>query len=200
MTPYFFDPELRRSIESLLLPEIRLPGQYIGGEVGQIVKPAESVRARLCFCFPDVYSIGMSNIALSVLYDIVNKRPDLACERAFCPYPDMEALLQNAGLPLYSLETFSPLSAFDVVGFTLQYELCYTSVLTTLSLGRIPISRRERAFDDPLANARFVRIRIWRRSFKTRACRFIRSKRSRPFRRSTSSVSRCNTSFVTRAF
>lgn len=153
MTPYFFDPELRRSIESLLLPEIRLPGQYIGGEVGQIVKPAESVRARLCFCFPDVYSIGMSNVALSVLYDIVNKRPDLACERAFCPYPDMEALLQNAGLPLYSLETFSPLSAFDVVGFTLQYELCYTSVLTMLSLGRIPISRRERAFDDPLVIA-----------------------------------------------
>ncbi|MCF0234717.1 MAG: hypothetical protein HUK22_07055, partial [Thermoguttaceae bacterium] len=95
--PYFYDPNLRRAIESLLLPDIRTPAQYIGGEVGQVVKRADEVRARMCFCFPDVYSIGMSNVALSVLYDIVNKRADFACERAFCPQPDMEALLRNAG-------------------------------------------------------------------------------------------------------
>ncbi len=148
--PYFFDAELRRSIESLLLPEIRTPGQYIGGEVGQIVKHADSVKARMCFCFPDVYSIGMSNVALAVLYDVVNKRTHLACERAFCPSPDFENLLRNQGLPLYSLETFTPLKAFDVVSFTLQYELCYTSVLTMLDLGNIPLHRTEREIDDPL--------------------------------------------------
>lgn len=150
---YFFDRELRRSIECLLLPDVRLPGQYIGGEVGQIVKPADSVDARMCFCFPDVYSIGMSNIALGVLYDVVNKRQNLACERAFCPSPDFENTLISHDLPLYSLETFTPLNAFDVVGFTLQYELCYTSVLTMLSLGRIPILRRKRGIDAPLVIA-----------------------------------------------
>ena len=151
--PYFFDPELRRSIESLLLPDIRTPGQYIGGEVGQIVKPAESVDGRMCFCFPDVYSIGTSNIALAVLYDITNQKRNLSCERAFCPSPDFEELLRANGLPLYSLETFSPLNAFDVVAFTLQYELCYTSVLTMLDLGRIPLHRRERGIDAPLIAA-----------------------------------------------
>ncbi len=148
--PYFFDKKLRRSIEEILLPDIRLPGQYIGGEVGQRVKPAESVDARMCFCFPDVYSIGMSNVALGVLYDVVNSRPNLACERAFCPSPDFEELLLSRGLPLYSLETFTPLDAFDLVGFTLQYELCYTSVLTMLNLGRIPLRRQDRDFTKPL--------------------------------------------------
>lgn len=151
--PYFFDQKLRRSIESLLLPDIRTPGQYIGGEVGQVVKPAESVKGRMCFCFPDVYSIGMSNIALGVLYDVINSHVNLACERAFCPSPDFEALLREKELPLYSLETFTPLNAFDVVGFTLQYELCYTSVLTMLDLGRIPLHREERGIEVPLVVA-----------------------------------------------
>ena len=150
---YFFDRELRRSVERLLLPEIHTPGQYIGGEVGQVVKPADSVDARMCFCFPDVYSIGMSNVALSVLYDVINQRPNLACERAFCPEVDFENALISNGLPLYSLETFTPLNAFDVVGFTLQYELCYTSVLTMLNLGRIPLRRSQRGVDAPLVVA-----------------------------------------------
>ncbi len=152
-TPYFFDAELRRSIESLLLPDVRLPGQYIGGEVGQIVKPADSVKARMCFCFPDVYSIGMSNVALSVLYDVVNGRSDLACERAFCPGLDMEAILRNANLPIYSLETFTPLGAFDLLGFTLQYELCYTNVLTMLDLAGVPLRRVDRPLETPLVVA-----------------------------------------------
>lgn len=149
-TPYFFDSELRRNVESILLPDIRTPGQYIGGEIGQIVKESDSVAARMCFCFPDVYSIGMSNVALGVLYDAVNKRPNLACERAFCPSPDFENALRENNLPLYSLETFTPLNAFDAVGFTLQYELCYTSVLTMLNLGGVPIRRFDRQYDDPL--------------------------------------------------
>lgn len=151
--PYFFDRELRRSIERLLLPDIRNPAQYIGGEVGQIVKPADSVDSRMCFCFPDVYSIGMSNVALGVLYDVVNRRSSLACERAFCPSPDFERALISNNLPLYSLETFTPLNAFDVVAFTLQYELCYTSVLTMLNLARIPLNRSARGCEDPLVVA-----------------------------------------------
>lgn len=147
---YYFDLPLRHSIESILLPDIQLPGQYIGGESGQIVKRAEDVRGRLCFAFPDTYPIGMSNYAMALLYAIINRREDWACERAFCPYPDMEALLTRHKLPLYSLETFTPLYCFDVVGFTLQYELCYSNVLTMLSLGRIPLHRTRRTIADPL--------------------------------------------------
>ena len=150
---YFFDGELRRSVERILLPDIHTPGQYIGGELGQIVKPAESVDARMCFCFPDLYSIGMSNVAMSFLYDVINQRCNLACERAFCPEVDFENALISNNLPLYSLETFTPLNAFDVVGFTLQYELCYTSVLTMLHLGRIPLRRSQRGVDAPLVVA-----------------------------------------------
>ncbi|MDD3588543.1 MAG: radical SAM protein [Thermoguttaceae bacterium] len=147
---YYFDASLRSSIESILLPGIQLPAQYIGGEPGQIVKRAQDVRGRICFAFPDTYPIGMSNYAMSLLYAIINRREDWACERAFCPYPDMEALLTQHGLPLYSLETFTPLYCFDVIGFTLQYELCYSNVLTMMSLGRIPLHRTRRTAADPL--------------------------------------------------
>jgi hypothetical protein len=97
------------NLESLLLTEVKLPGQYIGGEIGSIVKPKDSVKGRLCFAFPDVYTIGMSNYGLQLLYAIMNRQPDWACERVFAPYPDMEKALRKRGLPLYSLETFSPL-------------------------------------------------------------------------------------------
>lgn len=147
---YYFDQQLRSSIEHILLPDVQLPGQYIGGELGQIVKPAESVCGRLCFAFPDSYPIGMSNTALLHLYTIMNRKDDWSCERVFCPYPDMETKLRENNLPLYSLETFSPLAVFDVVGFTFQYELCYSNVLTMLDLGRIPLHRWERTEFDPL--------------------------------------------------
>ncbi|MGI5832823.1 MAG: radical SAM protein [Thermoguttaceae bacterium] len=152
-TPYYFDPELRRKVESILLPDVQLPGQYIGGELGRVVKEARTVRGRFCFSFPDAYTIGMSNYALQVLYAIVNARPDLCCERAFAPFPDMEAKLRQNDLPLYSLETFSPLWSFDVVGFTLQHELGSTNILTMLDLGRIPIHREERRAEEPLVMA-----------------------------------------------
>ena len=151
--PYYFDPELRLKIESILLPDVQLPGQYIGGELGRIVKKARDLRGRFCFAFPDAYAIGMSNYALQVLYAIVNARPDLCCERAFAPFPDMEAKLRENGLSLYSLETFSPLWSFDIVGFTLQHELSSTNILTMLDLGKIPIHREGRRAEDPLVMA-----------------------------------------------
>ena len=140
-------------LESLLLSEVLLPGQYIGGELGSIVKPKGSVKGRLCFAFPDVYTIGMSNYGLQLLYAIMNRQPDWACERVFAPYPDMEQALRKRNLPLYSLETFSPLSEFDVLGFTLQYELTFTNVLTILDLGSVPLHCCDRTMSDPLVIA-----------------------------------------------
>ncbi|MDR0870793.1 MAG: TIGR03960 family B12-binding radical SAM protein [Planctomycetaceae bacterium] len=144
----------REQIESLLLSErINLPAQYIGGELGSIVKPKNEVKNRLCFAFPDVYTIGMSHYGLQLLYSIMNRRDDWACERAFTPYPDMEAALRKHQLPLYSLETLAPLKEFDVLGFTLQYELTYTNILTMLDLGGIPLHCADRTMDDPLVIA-----------------------------------------------
>lgn len=150
MANYYFDPALRRAVETVLLPDIQLPGQYIGGELGAVVKRAEQVRGRICLAFPDAYAIGMSNYAFALLYSILNRRTDFACERAYTPFPDMEAKLREKNLPLYSLETFSPLWSFDLVGFTLQHELGATNILTMLDLGRIPIRRTERLAADPL--------------------------------------------------
>ncbi|MDR1269604.1 MAG: TIGR03960 family B12-binding radical SAM protein [Planctomycetaceae bacterium] len=143
----------RQKIEHLLLSEVALPGQYIGGELGSVVKPKDSVRGRFCFAFPDVYTIGMSNYGLQLLYSLINRRNDWACERVFTPYPDMEKALRKHGLPLYSLETFSPLTEFDVLGFSLQYEMSYTNVLTMLDLGGIPLHVSERTMSDPLVMA-----------------------------------------------
>jgi radical SAM family uncharacterized protein len=143
----------RRKIEHLLLSEVALPGQYIGGELGSVVKPKDSVRGRFCFAFPDVYTIGMSNYGLQLLYSLMNHRCDWACERVFTPYPDMEQALRKHDLPLYSLETFSPLTEFDVLGFSLQYEMSYTNVLTMLDLGGVPLHVSERSMRDPLVIA-----------------------------------------------
>ncbi|MDR1959308.1 MAG: TIGR03960 family B12-binding radical SAM protein [Planctomycetaceae bacterium] len=153
ISSYYYDPQLRRQIESLLLPEIQMPGQYIGGEQGCVVKRAEEVRGRLCFAFPDTYTIGMSHYGLQLLYAIMNRQENWACERAFTPERDMENLLLRNQLPLYSLETFTPLDRFDVLAFSLQYELCFTNVLTMLSLGRIPIHSEERTMSHPLVIA-----------------------------------------------
>ena len=150
---FWYNTLMRSQIESLLLSEVKLPGQYIGGELGSIVKPKDSVKGRLCFAFPDVYTIGMSNYGLQLLYAIMNRQPDWACERVFAPYPDMERALRKRNLPLYSLETFTPLSEFDIIGFSLQYELTFTNVLTILDLGGIPLHCRDRTMEHPLVIA-----------------------------------------------
>ena len=104
-------------------------------------KDHRTVRGTVCLAFPDTYSLGMSHHGLQVLYSLMNEQ-GWACERAFTPLPDFEAGLREHDLPLYSLETFTPLNQFDVLGFTLQYEICYTNVLTMLDLGRHPAPRR----------------------------------------------------------
>ncbi|MCL2305858.1 MAG: TIGR03960 family B12-binding radical SAM protein [Planctomycetaceae bacterium] len=150
---HFTDPQLRRTIESLLLSDVRQPGQYIGGELGAVAKDPERVRYHLALAFPDTYTIGMSHFGFQLLYTLINRKEDWICERVFTPLPDMENALKSRGLPLYSLETFRPLDRFDVLGFSLQYEMSYTNVLTMLDLGRIPLDRTARAKTHPLVIA-----------------------------------------------
>jgi len=144
---------LKTRIVDHLLPRVQTPAQYIGGEWNSVVKDHRAVRGTLCLAFPDAYAIGMSHCGLQVLYDVMNRRADWACERAFAPMTDMEQLLREHGLPLYSLETFTPLHRFDVLGFTLQYDLCYTNVLTMLDLGGIPLAAEARTAEHPLVVA-----------------------------------------------
>lgn len=138
---------------SHVLPRVRMPAQYVGGELNMVRKDHGDVRGKLCLAFPDLYTIGMSHHGLQVLYSLMNTREDWACERAFTPQLDMEAELRAASIPLYSLETFTPLSKFDVVGFSLQYELCYGNVLTMLDLGGIALHGDQRTLDDSLVIA-----------------------------------------------
>jgi radical SAM family uncharacterized protein len=132
------------------LPRVKTPAQYIGGEINSVVKDHRGVRGKLCLAFPDAYAIGMSHHGLQVLYTIMNNDPQWACERAFAPWLDFEGVLRKNKLPIYGLETFTPLHQFDVVGFSLQYEVCYTNLLNMLDLGSIPVWSNERLVSDPL--------------------------------------------------
>lgn len=124
------------------LARVEGPGQYVGGELNQIAKPAAALR--LALAFPDVYSVGMSHHGLRILYDIANAMDGVAAERVFAPFPDMEAELRQRGLPLWTVETGTPLADCHAVGFSLSYELAATSVLTILDLSGIPLTRFER--------------------------------------------------------
>jgi radical SAM family uncharacterized protein len=136
-----------------LLHQVQTPAQYIGGELHSVVKDHRQVHGKLCLAFPDLYTLGMSHHGLQVLYTLMNNDPQWACERVFTPWPDFEQLLRRHGLPLYSLETFTPLRDFDVIGFSLQYEICYTNVLTMLDLGGIPLHSKDRTLEHPLVIA-----------------------------------------------
>ncbi|MBT8493256.1 MAG: TIGR03960 family B12-binding radical SAM protein [Deltaproteobacteria bacterium] len=126
------------------------PARYLGGEYQSVSKDWEQVKVTLCLAFPDVYEIGMSHMGTKILYSLLNKNPDIACERSFTPWVDMEAELRERDLPLISLETQRPLCDFDVVGISLQYELTYTNALTMLDLGRIPLLAKDRDHSHPM--------------------------------------------------
>jgi len=142
--------KLKDQLVERVLPRVQAPAQYLGGELNVVRKDHGSVRGRLCLAFPDTYTIGMSHHGLQVLYSLMNARNDWLCERVFTPWVDMEAELREHELPLYSLETFTPLCEFDVIGFSLQYEIGSINVLTMLDLGRVPIRAETRTLDDPL--------------------------------------------------
>ena len=131
-------------LETELLPHVQKPGRYVGGELNRTVKDHAALDVTLALAFPDVYEVGMSHLGLKILYEIVN-RLDWACaERAFAPWPDMDERMRERAVPLYSLETYTPLAAFDLVGFSLQYELCATNVLRMLDLAGIARTAEER--------------------------------------------------------
>src|SRR3954462_14896603 len=140
---------LKNVVVSRILPNVRTPAQYLGGELNSMCHDHRTVEGTVCLAFPDTYSLGMSHHGLQVLYSLMNAH-GWACERAFTPLPDFEAALRQHGLPLYGLETFTPLNRYDVLGFSLQYEICYTNVLTMLDLGGIPIHASDRVPADTL--------------------------------------------------
>ena len=143
-------PQLKDYIVQRVLSGVQTPAQYLGGERNMVSKDHADVVGKLCLAFPDMYTIGMSHHGLHVLYSLMNERSDWVCERSFTPWPDMEDLMREHSLRWYSLESFTPLCDFDVVGFSLQYEICSGNVLTMLDLGGIDLHSTNRTLDDPL--------------------------------------------------
>jgi radical SAM family uncharacterized protein/radical SAM-linked protein len=129
------------------------PVRYLGGEYQSVLKDWTTVDARICMAFPEIYDVGMSHLGTKIIYNILNKHPRIACERAFTPWVDMEAALRSRGLPLLSLESARPLRDFDVVGLSLQFEMTFTNALNILDLSGIPLRSADRAESDPLVIA-----------------------------------------------
>ena len=127
-----------------ILPRVQKPGRYTGGELGSVLKNPEEVAVRFAFCFPDTYEIGMSHLGMKILYGLINEREDAYCERFFAPWTDMEDEMRKNSVDLFSLETKTPLSDFDVIGFTLQYELSFSTILNMLDLGGVPLLSKDR--------------------------------------------------------
>ena len=140
---------LREKLEPLLL-KVQKPARYVGGEFNSVVKDKSKVKTRLALCFPDNYEIGMSHLGLKILYSLVNAQEDCWAERVYAPWMDMEALMRENNIPLYGLESFDPLTDFDFLGFSLQYELSYTNILNMLDLGGVNPLAAERGNDDPI--------------------------------------------------
>ncbi|MBR5278014.1 MAG: TIGR03960 family B12-binding radical SAM protein [Clostridia bacterium] len=133
-----------------LLEKVEKPGRYIGNEFGSEIPNPETADLRICFCFPDTYEIGMSNLGMKILQNCFNQSGYISCERSYMPWTDMRSQLIENDVPLYALESGDPINAFDIVAFTLQYELCYTNVLQMLSLGKIPLLSSQRGESDPI--------------------------------------------------
>lgn len=132
------------------IQNVKKPGQYLGGEAGEVRKDWSAVQARMCLAFPDLYEVGMSHLGYKILYSIINGHEKLLAERAYAPWGDMEAELRKRNEPLRSLESARPLRDFDVVGFSLQFELTFTNILLMLDLGGVPLRAADRGEEDPL--------------------------------------------------
>lgn len=140
---------MNKKVEKLL-PLVQKPGRYTGGELNSVIKNLKDVDIRFAFCFPDTYEIGMSHLGMKILYSLLNKREDTWCERVFAPWVDMEELMRKNNVPLFALESSDEIKDFDVIGFTLQYELCYTNVLNMLDLAGVPVRSADRKSLTPL--------------------------------------------------
>ena len=133
-----------------ILLQIDKPARYIGGEVNMVRKDLGKVDVRFAMCFPDVYEIGMSHLGIQILYDMLNRREDTYCERVYSPWPDLHKIMKERDIPLFTLETQSPVGEMDFLGITIQYEMCYTNILQILDLSKIPLHAKERTWEDPI--------------------------------------------------
>ena len=137
-------------LKDKILRSVTKPGRYIGGEYGEILKDKNAVKCRFAFAFPDTYEIGMSNLGVRILYGALNREEDIWCERCYSPWVDMEEQLRTHNLPMWAHESGDPLKEFDFLGFTLQYEMCYTNVVNLLDLAQIPLLSKDRSEEDPI--------------------------------------------------
>lgn len=140
---------LKDKIEKLLL-NVKTPSRYIGGELNSVVKDKNKVDMRFAFCFPDTYEIGMSHLGMKILYSLTNERENFWCERVFAPDVDFEKLMRENDIPLYGLESLEPIKDFDFIGFTIQYEMCYTNILNMLDLAGLPVKAKDRTALSPI--------------------------------------------------
>lgn len=140
---------LKDKIEKLLL-NVKTPSRYIGGELNSVVKDKNKVDMRFAFCFPDTYEIGMSHLGMKILYSLTNERENFWCERVFAPDVDFEKLMRENDIPLYGLESLEPINDFDFIGFTIQYEMCYTNILNMLDLAGVPVKAKDRTAFSPI--------------------------------------------------
>ena len=141
--------QIESKLDRILL-KVQKPGRYVGGELNSVVKDWDQVSTKVAFVFPDIYDIGVSNVGLKILYDQVNQREDALAERAYAPWLDMESLMREHGIPLYTLESKRPLAEFDLIGFSLPYETLYTNTLNVLDLAGIPVRSEERDESHPI--------------------------------------------------
>ena len=151
--PAMLSPQQIESRLERILLKVQKPGRYVGGELNSVVKDWEKTETKVAFVFPDIYDIGVSNLGLQILYDLVNQRPETLAERAYAPWVDMEEQMRENAIPLYSLETKHALADFDILGFSLPYETLYTNVLNMLDLAGIPLRSAERSQAQPLVIA-----------------------------------------------
>ena len=142
--------KLRDIVTNKILPNVEMPAQYIGDELNSVKKKHNEVDLKVIIAFPDTYSIGMSHLGIHILYFLLNKRDDTVCERVFAPWHDMEDEMRKNNIPLFSLETYTPIKDFDIVGFSLQYEMSYTNIVNMLDLSQIPIMKEDRGEDHPI--------------------------------------------------
>lgn len=140
-------------INDNILCKVEKPSRYIGGELNEVIKDVNQVDIRFAFCFPDVYEVGMSHLGMRILYHTLNHRTDTYCERVFAPWPDMEKELRDNDIPLYALETKDPIKDFNIIGFTLQYEMSYTNILNMLDMAGVTIRADKRGNDEPIVMA-----------------------------------------------
>ena len=136
-----------------VLSVVKKPARYIGGEFNSVYKDPDKTQVRIALAFPDVYEVGMSHLGLKILYNILNSQENIYAERVFAPWPDMEQQMRERGIPLLTLETAHEVRKMDMVGFSLQYELCATTVLQMLDLAGIPLRSSDRTEKDPLVLA-----------------------------------------------